>query len=79
MVHALLQADLVKQAPSLRYSAAFQVELIREQHVFESGERLDQLVGLKNETDFAPAHRRQFGLREVVDRNSVEPDLSFAG
>src|SRR5208282_5010544 len=43
-----------------------------------SGERLDQLIRLKDKTDLAPTHRRQLGLRQVVDGHPVKPDLSFA-
>ena len=60
MIHALPQANLIQQPPRLRQAAAFHIQLIGQQHIFKRRECLDQLVGLEDEADLAPAHRGQF-------------------
>ncbi len=60
-------------------AAAFQIEFVGQQHIFESRERLDELVRLKDEADLAPAHRGQLGLGQIVDGHAIEPDFAFAG
>jgi len=78
VVHALAKAHAVEQSPGLRQPAAFDVQLMREQDVFECGERLDQLVRLEDEADLASTHGSQLRLGQVVDGHAVEPDLAGA-
>ena len=79
VIHALPEADLVEQAARLLEAAAFHIQFVGQQHIFESSERLDELVGLKDKADLAPAHRGQLGFRQIVDGHAVEPDFALAG
>ena len=78
MIDAFFKSDLFEQPPRLRHPAAFEIEFVRQQHVFESRQCLDQLVGLKDKSNLASAHRCQLGLGKVMDWHSVQPDLTLA-
>src|SRR5208337_429961 len=79
VIHALPEADLMQQTSRLRKAAAFHIQFVRQQHIFESSERLDELVGLKDEADLAPSHRGQLAFSQIVNGHAVQPDFAFAG
>src|SRR5205085_9065360 len=39
----------------------------------------NELVRLKDESDFAPAHRGEISLCQIMNRSAVQPDFTFAG
>ena len=79
VIHALTQTHRIEHEARLCQTVAFHVEFVRQQHILESGKRLNQLVGLEDKADLAPAHRCQLSLRQVVDGYAIEPDLALAG
>ncbi len=52
---------------------------MRQQDVFERGERGDELVGLKDEADGAAADLRERVLGQVGDGDAVEVDIAGGG
>ena len=40
---------------------------------------MDELVGLEDKADLAPAHRGQLRFSQIVDRHAIQPDFAFAG
>src|ERR671936_3034783 len=51
----------------------------RQQHVLGAGQLGQEMEGLEDEADLAPANRRQAAFVEPVDANAVELDLTGVG
>ena len=69
----------LEHATRLLQAAAFHIQFVGKQNIFKSGESLDELIGLEDKADLAPAHSGQLRFRQIVDGHAVEPDLAFAG
>jgi hypothetical protein len=55
------------------------VEVLRQHHVFDGGEKWDEMKLLKDESDFLGAHAIQVRGRNAGDVLAVEPDFAGAG
>ena len=55
------------------------IELVGEEHVFKSGERSDELVGLEDKADGSAAKLCQLVLGQVGDRLAGEVDVAGGG
>ena len=62
--------------PALLLPHRLAVELIRQQHVLERGERGDELVGLEDEADGSAAHLRELVFGQIADGSAVEVHLA---
>ena len=55
------------------------VEFVREEDVFERGERGDELIGLEDEADGFAADLGEFVFGQVADGGAVEVDVAGGG
>ena len=77
VVEAIRKADTFQKFSSARRTLmAVDPKVERKQDVFLSGQGGDQLVGLKHESDLAPAQHRHLVFAQVRDFLAVEQDLA---
>jgi hypothetical protein len=79
MIHAVTEADAGEELAGAREAIAGGVEFVREEDVFERGERGDELIGLEDEADGLAADLGELVLGEIADCGPVEMDVAGGG
>jgi hypothetical protein len=79
VVQAVFETDPLQQICGTAARVIFTADLRGHHHVFQSGQRRQQLEALEDETDKLVADLRQLLFVRPVQRDSIEDHRSFAG